>query len=282
MAISAKLVAELRKKTGAGMMDCKKALTETNGDIEAAIDYLRKKGMEKAAKKAGRDASEGLVVAKVSEDGKKGVLVEINCETDFVAKNDIFQNFAKKIIDIAYEKEVKDAADLLAQEVEGKTVEDMLKEMIAQLGENMKIRRAATLKAGDGEIVASYIHGGGRIGVLLSVKGDMDDAKKAEVAKEMCLQVAAQAPRYVKREDVSAEVLDKEKEIYAEQLRESGKPEKIIPKIVEGKMGKFFEEVCLIEQFYIRENKQKVSEYLKNSGNAEVTRFYRFELGEEI
>jgi elongation factor Ts len=279
MAISAKLVAELRRKTGAGMMDCKKALTETNGDVEAAIDYLRKKGMEKAAKKAGREVSEGLVVAKVSDDNKKGVLVEINCETDFVAKNEIFQNFTKKILDIAFEKEVKDAEDLLAQEVDGKKVEDMLKEMIAQLGENMKISHAATLKAGADEVVSSYIHGGGRIGVLLSVKGSVDEAKKMEVAKEMCLQVAAQAPRFVKREDVSEDVIEKEKEIYAAQLRESGKPENIIPKIVEGKMGKFYEEVCLVEQFYIRESKQRVSEYLKSVGNVEVSRFYRFELG---
>ncbi len=275
--VTASQVKDLREKTGAGMMDCKKVLTETDGDMEKAIELLRERGIAKAAKKSGRVAAEGLVEAYISEDGKVGAIVEVNAETDFVAKNDEFKSFVMSVAKQVVEKNPKDVEDLLAQESideAGKTVKEVLTDKIAKIGENMNIRRFARFES-DG-LVEKYIHGDGKIAVLVNMKGGDN-----EVAKDVCMQIAAARPEYLNETSVPEDRLNKEKEILKAQTMNEGKPEAIAEKIVQGRIRKFFEEVCLVDQAFVKDPNKKVSDLLKEH-NAEVTEFARFEKGEGI
>ncbi len=275
--VTASQVKDLREKTGAGMMDCKKVLTETDGDMEKAIELLRERGIAKAAKKSGRVAAEGLVEAYISEDGKTGAIVEVNAETDFVAKNEEFKAFVASVAKQVVEKDPKDLEDLLAQESideAGKTVKDVLTDKIAKIGENMNIRRFVRFES-DG-LIEKYIHGDGKIAVLVNMKGG-----NSEVAKDVCMQIAAARPEYLNEASVPEDRLEKEKEILKVQTMNEGKPEAIAEKIVQGRIRKFFEEVCLVDQVFVKDPNKKVSDILKEN-NAEVTEFARFEKGEGI
>mgnify|MGYP003461570297 CR=1 FL=1 len=273
--ITASLVKELREKTGAGMMDCKKVLTETDGDLEKAAELLRERGIAKAAKKSGRVAAEGMVEAYISEDGKIGAVVEVNSETDFVAKNEEFRTF---VMDVAKQVVVNNPAtveELLAQPsltVEGKTVNEVLIDKIATIGENMSIRRFARFESQG--LVEKYIHGDGKIAVLVN----MTNANK-ELAKDVCMQIAAAKPEFLNRESVPAERVEKEKEILKAQTMNEGKPEAIAEKIVMGRINKFYEEICLVDQAFVKDPSMKVSQVLKD---ATIVEFARFEKGEGI
>ena len=275
--VTAALVKELREKTGAGMMDCKKALTETDGDLERAAEFLREKGIAKAAKKSDRIAAEGIVEAYISEDGKKGAIVEVNSETDFVAKNEEFKTFVMDVAKQIVEKNPKDVEELLAQESiseAGKTVKEVLVGKIATIGENMNIRRFARFES-EG-LVEKYIHGDGKIAVLVNMKsGDK------EVAKDICMQIAAARPEYLNEQSVPAERVEKEKEILKAQTMNEGKPEAIAEKIVQGRINKFYSEICLVDQEFVKDPNMKVSQLLKEK-NAEIVEFARFEKGEGI
>ena len=276
--ITASQVKELREKTGAGMMDCKKVLTETDGNEEKAIELLRERGLSKAAKKSGRIAAEGLAAAYVSEDKKVGVAVEVNAETDFVAKNEEFKAFVADVAKQIAEKNPATVEELLAQEsmVEaGKTVQEVLTNKIATIGENMSIRRFERFESANG-IVASYIHGEGKIAVLV----EMENADET-LAKDVCMQIAAARPEYLDRESVPAERVEKEMEILKAQAMNEGKPAEIAEKMVQGRIGKFYGEICLLEQPFVKEPDIKVQKLLDNN-NAEITRFARFEKGEGL
>ena len=274
--ITAQLVKDLREKTGAGMMDCKKVLTETDGDMEKAIELLRERGIAKAAKKSSRVAAEGLVDAYVSEDGKVGAIVEVNSETDFVAKNAEFQEFVKEVAKIVAEKNPADVDALLEEtyESEGKSVKDVLTDKIAKIGENMTVRRFVRYET-DG-FVETYIHGNGKIAVIVDMaKGDHT------AAKDVCMQIAAARPEYLNEAEVPQERLDKEMEILKAQAMNEGKPEAIAEKIVQGRIGKFYSEICLLNQEFVKNPDIKVSEMLKQT-DSEVNKFARFEKGEGI
>ena len=243
--ITAALVKELREKTGAGMMECKKALTESNGDLEGAIDYLRKKGLSVAAKKASRVASQGLVGVKST--GKKGAIIELNSETDFVAKNDEFQKMALNMVEAALEN--GDLEAVKAAQLNGKSIAENLTDLIAKIGENMSLRRTAALSVENG-VVASYIHNMaapnlGKIGVLVALESSADPAKLQEVAKQVAMHIAAAAPQALDIDSMDKAAVEHEKSIYSEQARQSGKPENIIEKMIEGRIRKFYEEVLL-------------------------------------
>ena len=275
--VTASLVKELREKTGAGMMDCKKVLTETDGDMEKAIELLRERGIAKAAKKSGRIAAEGLVEAYISEDGKTGAIVEVNSETDFVGKNEEFKTFVMNVAKQIVEKKPNDVEELLAQEsIEeaGKTVQEVLVEKIATIGENMNIRRFERFES-EG-LVEKYIHGDGKIAVLVNMKKG-----NHEVAKDICMQIAAARPEYVRKEEVPQERVSKEMEILKAQTMNEGKPEAIAEKIVQGRIGKFYEEICLIDQVFVKDPNKKVSQLLSET-DSEVVAFARFEKGEGI
>ena len=274
--VTAALVKELREKTGAGMMDCKKVLTETNGDLEKASELLRERGIAKAAKKSGRVASEGMVEAYISEDGKIGAIVEVNSETDFVAKNEEFRTFVMDVAKQVAKNNPATVEDLLAEasiSVEGKTVQEVLVDKIATIGENMTIRRIARFETTTG-LIEKYIHGDGKIAVLVN----MENGNK-ELAKDVCMQIAAARPEYINRENVPAERLEKEKEILKAQTMNEGKPEAIAEKIVMGRINKFYEEICLVDQAFVKDPNMKVSQILKDTS---VVEFARFEKGEGI
>ncbi len=275
--ITAELVKDLREKTGAGMMDCKKVLTETDGDMEKAIELLRERGIAKAAKKSDRIAAEGLVAAYVTADKKVGALVEVNAETDFVAKNADFRSFVADVVEQVAEKNPANLDELLAQEsikVAGKTVKDVLTDKIATIGENMSIRRFVRFESNG--LIESYIHGDGKIGVLVDLgKGE------SEVAKDVCMQVAAAKPEYLNRTDVPQEEVAHEMEILKAQAMNEGKPAEIAEKMVQGRIGKFYGEICLLEQPFVKNPDQKVQDMVSSKG-AEVERFARFEKGEGL
>ena len=277
MAVSASQVMELRRKTGAGMMECKKVLTETDGNEEKAIELLQERGILKAQKKSDRIAAEGIVETYISDDNKLGAIVEVNSETDFVAKNEEFQNFVKDVVKQIATNNPKDVDDLLNQESiseKGKTVNEVLTSKIATIGENLSIRRFARYET-EGNL-SSYIHGNGKIGVLVDM--DSDDM---ELGKDICMQIAAAKPEYVDEKDVPAERVEKEKEILKAQVVNEGKPEAIAEKIVLGRLGKFYGQICLVDQEFVKDSSMKVKELLK-SKKAEVKRFERFERGEGI
>ena len=276
MAITTALIKELRERTGAGMLDCKKALQENGGDIEKAIDWLREKGIAKAAKKSGRVAAEGLVFAAVSEDRKKGAILEFNSETDFVAKNDEFKSFGEKLVDLTLNHDLTSEDELKAIEFEGKTVETHLTELIAKIGENMNIRRLKVVST-DG-FIETYIHLGGKIGVLLNVEGAATP-ENVEKAKGVAMHIAAMDPKYLDKSEVTVEDLEREKEIARHQLTAEGKPANIIEKILEGKMRKFYEENCLVQQKYVRDDSVTIGEFIAPST---INSFDRFKVGEGI
>ena len=275
--ITASQVKELREKTGAGMMDCKKVLTETNGDEEKAIELLRERGIAKAAKKSDRIAAEGLVETYISEDGKIGVVVEVNAETDFVAKNEEFRSFVKDVAEQIAKENPADVETLLNQKSikeSDKTVSEVLTNKIATIGENMSIRRFVRFET-EG-LLESYIHGDGKIAVLVEMENGT-----SELAKDICMQIAAARPEFVRREEVPQERVDKEMEILKAQAMNEGKPEQIAEKIVQGRVGKFYEEICLIDQVFVKDSSMKVSDLLKQK-DADVAEFARFEKGEGI
>ena len=274
MAITAAMVKELRDSTGAGMMDAKKALTETNGDIEAAVDWLRTKGLAKAAKKSGRTAAEGLVAVAV--EGGKGVAVEVNSETDFVGKNADFQAMVASIANVA--KSVNSTEELLAADLDGKTVADVVTAKVATIGENMSVRRMATVS---GKTVVSYVHnavtdGMGKIGVLVALDGDND-----AFGKMVAMHIAAANPASLSEADLDPELVEKEKQVQIEIARESGKPEAVIEKMIVGRMKKFLSEVTLLGQAYVVNPDQTVEEAAKEAG-VSITGFVRLEVGEGI
>ena len=274
--VTAQLVKELREKTGAGMMDCKKVLTETDGDMEKAAELLRERGIAKAAKKSGRIAAEGLVATFVSADKKVGSVVEVNAETDFVAKNEEFVNFVNDVAEIVATEAPADVEALLATTYKnaGKTVQEVLTEKIATIGENMSIRRFDRFESQG--LVESYIHGAGKIAVLVDfAKGE------TELAKDVCMQIAAAKPEYFNREAVPQERVAKEMEILKAQAMNEGKPAEIAEKMVQGRIGKFYSEICLLDQEFVKDSSVKVGDLIKNKG-AEMVRFARFEKGEGI
>ena len=275
--ITAELVKSLREKTGAGMMDCKKVLTETNGDMDKAIELLRERGIAKAAKKSDRIAAEGLVYAIVSDDKKVGAVVEVNAETDFVAKNQDFRAFVADVAKQVLEKNPADVAELLAQEsvvVPGKTVNEVLTDKIATIGENMSIRRFVRYESTG--LVGTYIHGDGKIGVMV----DMPKGTET-LAKDICMQIAAAKPEYLNEQEVPAEVVEKEMEILKAQAMNEGKPAEIAEKMVKGRIGKFYAEICLVDQAFVKNPDIKVQDLLNQNG-AEIKRFVRFEKGEGL
>ena len=274
--VTAALVKELREKTGAGMMDCKKVLTETDGDLEKAAELLREKGITKAAKKSGRVAAEGMVEAYISEDEKVGAIVEVNSETDFVAKNEEFRTFVMDVAKQIVKNNPESVEALLAEPAmfeEGKTVNEALIGKIATIGETISIRRFARFETTDG-LIEKYIHGDGKIAVLVN----MTSGTK-ELAKDVCMQIAAARPEFIDRDQVPAERVEKEKEILKIQTMNEGKPEAIAEKIVLGRINKFYQEICLVDQEFVKDPSKKVSEILKDS---KVLEFARFETGEGI
>ncbi|MBY6063226.1 elongation factor Ts [Pseudidiomarina sediminum] len=271
MAITAALVKELRERTGAGMMDCKKALQETNGDIDAAIENMRKSGQAKAAKKAGRVAAEGVILTKT--EGNVGTLVELNCETDFVARDENFLSFGGKVIEAAFANKETDVEKLKATAIDGGTVEEVRETLVAKIGENMNVRRVITVEGGD--LVEAYVHGA-RIGVLVAITGG-----DSELAKDLAMHVAASQPQYVKPEDVAAEVVEQERRIQLDIAMQSGKPQEIAEKMVEGRMRKFTGEISLTGQPFVKDPSITVGDLLKQK-NADVLTFVRFEVGEGI
>ena len=276
MAITTALIKELRERTGAGMLDCKKALQENDGDIEKAIDWLREKGIAKAAKKSGRVAAEGLVFAAISEDRKKGAILEFNSETDFVAKNDEFKSFGEKLVALTLSHDLTSEDELKAFELEGKTIETHLTELIAKIGENMNVRRLKVVST-DG-FIETYIHLGGKIGVLLNVNGEVTP-ENIEKAKGVAMHIAAMDPKYLDKSQVTADDLEREKEIARHQLESEGKPANIIGKILEGKMRKFYEENCLVQQKYVRDDSLTIEKFIAPST---INSFDRFKVGEGI
>ena len=284
-AITAAMVKELREMTDAGMMECKKALVEADGDMDKAVDVLRTRGLAAAAKKVGRATNEGTVMAIVSDDATKGAVVELNCETDFVGMNEKFKGYAEKIARAAMAANVEDVEALKAVDAEGETVEDVLTDAIHTLGENMNLARAAVVEAGG---VASYIHGGGKIGVLVTFDVEGIDPASDEFqhcGRDVAMQVAAASPVSATRESVPAEVVAHEMEIYKAQAAESGKPENIQEKIATGRLEKFYKESCLTEQAFVKNPDQNVTDYVngvakKLGGTIKVTGFKRFMLGE--
>ncbi len=275
MAITAAQVKELREMTGAGMMDCKKALTATEGDMDKAVEFLREKGLATAQKKASRVAAEGAVVSAISADGKVGTIVEVNCETDFVGSNDDFRALAARIAQQIVAVNPADVEALLASEMDGKAVKDQVTEAVAKIGENISVRRFVHYESAEGAVY-SYIHGGGKIGVLVEMKG-----ADAELGKDVAMQVAAANPSYLDRTQVPQAEIEHEKEVLAVEARNEGKPEKIIEKMVLGRINKYYKEVCLVDQEFIKDGDLTIAKLLK-SKNAEVVRFARFQLGEGI
>ena len=293
--ITAALVKELRELTGAGMMDCKKALAAVEGDMDKAVDFLREKGLAGAQKKAGRIAAEGVVDTKISDDGKDAVIVEVNAETDFVAKNEKFRDYVKEVAHQALTT-VSAGIDAFLEEPWANdtslTVAQKLSSMIAIIGENMHIRRFEKLNANDG-FVESYIHAGGKIGVLLQVASNVDNAALHEMARNICMQVAALKPLYTSRDEVSADYIEKEKEILMAQIKndpkEASKPDKVIEGMIQGRINKELKDIVLLDQVYVKaeDGKQTVKQYVdqvskENNANIVIKRFVRFETGEGL
>ncbi|NLB32788.1 MAG: elongation factor Ts [Tissierellia bacterium] len=287
MAITASMVKELRDKTNAGMMDCKKALIETNGDIEKAIDYLREKGLSQVAKKSGRIAAEGLTTAFISADDKKGVVLEVNSETDFVAKNEEFKNFVQEVAQAVAENDPADMDALKAVVLSGgKNVQDTLTDKIAKIGENMSLRRFGEAKVENG-VVVGYIHGGGKISVVVALESEGDKEALSVLGKDLAMQVAAMNPKYISTDDVDADFIAHEREILIAQALNEGKPQNIVEKMVEGRLQKELKEVCLLEQAFVKDSdmtvKKVISETAKKLGkDIKVSKVLRYEVGEGI
>jgi len=283
MKITAQQVNELRKKTGAGMMDCKKALTEADGDMEKAIEILRKKGAAVAAKRAERSANEGLVVTKISDDRKHGAITEVNCETDFVAKNNDFVDLANEVIEAVFSSQPASVDDLLDK---NSALKEKVNEVLAKVGEKVEVSRLADEEAPNG-ILVDYIHMGSKLGVLIKFDNVTEAADELyNIGKDIAMQVAAMNPLSVYREDISKETIEKEIEIYKEIARKEGKPEQILEKIANGKLNKFYLENCLVEQTFIKDNSKTVGDLIKEfntkyNSEVKIVLFHRFHLGDE-
>lgn len=287
--ITASLVNELRKKTSVGMMECKKALTETNGDLEAAVKYLRERGIAKAAGKADREASEGIIAARLSADGKSGILIEVNCETDFVSRNEQYVQFVDEIADALAASPAKTLDEALAVKIGDLSIEDFVKAKVLALGENIRLRKFERFDLADNGAIAQYIHMGGKVGVLLEVGSNSGEtaAKEAfrDLVKDITLHIAAAAPKGLAREDIAEELVEAEKEIFRVQLANEGKPADMIEKIIMGKIGKFFSDSCLLEQAFVKDPELTIKKLVENAGkelgdSLVVRRFIRFGLGE--
>ncbi len=287
--ITASIVKELRDKTNAGMMDCKKVLTETNGDLEASIKLLRERGIAKAGAKADRAAKEGVITARIAADQKSGILLEINCETDFVSKNESFQAFVASIADKLAESNAPDLEAAAATPNGEHNIGDTVKAKVVELGENLQFRKYVRFDAAEGGVISSYIHLGGKVGVLIEVGATKPetagtDAFK-ELVKDLTLHIAASAPKGLSREDIAQEIVDAELEIFRARLADSGKPANIIENILKGQIGKFFAESCFLEQGFVKDPDVTVAKLLEEKGKElgdtlTVTRFVRFGLGE--
>ncbi|MDR9388229.1 MAG: translation elongation factor Ts [Balneolaceae bacterium] len=275
MSISAKDVAKLRDMTGAGMMDCKKALAESNGDMDAAVEFLRKKGQQVSEKRADREANQGLIMIHISEDHKQAAAIEINCETDFVARNEDFQAKAQAFLSIAFEEKVSSADDLLTKAYEDRTVADTLTDMTGSIGEKIEIARALYTTTEGGFI--DYIHPGAQLGVLAEFDGTINNT---DVARDVAMQVAAMNPIAVNRDSVDSDIIEKELEIAKDQLINEGKPAEIAEKAAQGKLRRFYEEQVLLEQKFVKDNGISVKEYLEQNGTPLVTAFHRLQIGE--
>lgn len=276
MAITAQMVKELREKTGAGMLDCKKALQETDGDMDKAIDYLREKGIAKAAKKADRIAAEGT--AYVLTEGNDAVILEVNAETDFVAKNEGFQILVKELAEHLLKNKPADLEKALAQTMDnGATVNDHINAAISKIGEKISLRRFAVKSKTDNDAFGAYLHLGGRIGVLTVVEGTTDSS----VAKDVSMHIAALNPKYVSRDEVSQEEVEHERQVLTQQALNEGKPEKIVEKMVEGRLSKYFEDVCVLDQPFVKNPDQKVRQYVESKGG-KIREFVRYEVGEGL
>lgn len=272
--ISASMVKELRETSGAGMLDCKKALEATNGNMEEAMNWLREKGMSKAVKKASRIAAEGLAIVKM--DGNKAIILEMNSETDFVAKNDEFKTLVSDVADAILNGNVNTLEEALNLDLNGKTVSDVIAEKVGTIGEKITLRRFEILEKEDNQVFGTYSHMGGKI-VTVTVMDGNDD----ELAKDIAMQAAAMKPLYLTREDVPEEVVEKERQVLTEQAANEGLNENKLPMVVNGRLNKYFEEVCLVDQMFIKENKTKVSKYVE-SKHSNILRFVRYEVGEGI
>jgi len=283
MSISAAQVNELRKKTGAGMMDCKKALEESNGDFEKAIEFLRKKGAAIAAKRAEKTANEGVIATRVSDDNKYGVIVEINCETDFVAKSEDFVNLVNQVVTMAFDSKVMSIDELLEKNPD---VNNLVNDVMGKVGEKTEIRRLAAYKVDNGFVV-DYIHMGSKLGVLLKFENvSSANSDLASLAKDISMQIAAMNPICVYREQVPSDLIEKEMEIYKELARKEGKPENILEKIAQGRINKFYQENCLAEQTFVKDNSKSINDLIseynkKNNAKIKISEFKRFHLGDE-
>lgn len=283
MAITAAQVNELRQKTGAGMMDCKKALIEANGDIQKAIEILRKKGASVASKRAEKTAGEGLILTKVSDDNKEGVIVEVNCETDFVANSEDFKNFANEVLNTVASNKPNNVNELLKIN----SLENKLNDVMGKVGEKMEISRFKVEEAPNG-LMVDYIHPGSKLGVLVKFENGTEEMDNLSgLGKDIAMQVAAMNPICVYREEVPKETINKEIEIYKEVAKKEGKPEQILDKIAQGKLNKFYQENCLIEQAFIKDNAKTIDDLIKefnseNNSNMKISLFYRFHLGDQI
>ncbi|WHY79338.1 translation elongation factor Ts [Neobacillus sp. WH10] len=276
MAVTAQMVKELREKTGAGMMDCKKALTETNGDMEKAIDYLREKGIAKAAKKADRVAAEGLT--SILTEGNDAVILEVNSETDFVAKNEGFQTLVKELAQHLLKNKPETVEEASAQKMEnGAIVEEHINAAIAKIGEKLSLRRFAVVSKTENDAFGAYLHMGGRISVLTVLEGTTD----ADAAKDISMHITALRPKYVSRDQVSQEEIERERQVLTQQALNEGKPENIVAKMVEGRLGKYFEDVCVLDQTFVKNPDQKVRQFVESKG-ATLREFVRYEVGEGI
>ena len=287
--ITASLVNELRKKTSVGMMECKKALTETNGDIDAAVTYLRERGIMKSAGMATRGGTEGIIAARLSADGKSGLLIEVNCETDFVSRNEQYVQFVDEIADALAASSAKTLEEALAVKIGDITVEDFVKAKVLALGENIRLRKFERFDLADNGAIAQYIHMGGKVGVLLEVSANQGDTAAKEgfrdLVKDITLHIAAAAPKGLSRDDIAAELVEAEKDIFRVQLANEGKPAEMVEKIILGKIGKFFAESCLLEQAFVKDPDTTIKKLVEKVGkdlgdSLEVRRFIRFGLGD--
>jgi elongation factor Ts len=287
MSISATQVKELRDKTGAGMMDCKKALTEADGDFEKAVELLRKKGASVAAKRSERSANEGVVKTAILDEGKTGVILEVNCETDFVANSDDFTAFAEDVLETIVDKRPENVEELMSLERDGKMIKDSLTDIMGKIGEKIEVSRFV-VDQGDDNLFVDYVHHGAKLAVLVKSDGvnSVESSALSGILKDIAMQAAAMKPLYVTREEVPEEEIEKEKEIYREVAKKEGKPEKILDKIAEGKLNKYFQEVCLLEQAFIKDNTKTVGDVIAefnkaNSAEVKLSKFYRFHLSDE-
>lgn len=285
MEITSDMIKKLREKTGAGMMDCKRALEATGGDMEAAIEHLRKKGAAVAEKRADRAAKEGVIVARVSPEAKRGVMVEVNCETDFVGRSEDFVGFANAVADIVEKTRPANVEALLASPATGgKTITQLMNDLLSKVGEKVDVRRFCIFETADG-VVSSYTHLGSKIGVLVEIAGGVDSTTVSGPGRDVAMQIAAMNPLYVSRDQVEKSMIDREMDIYKVQAQNEGKPAHILEKIAAGRLEKFYQEVCLIEQTFIKDSGKTIKDYLQSASKSgtplAVKRFQRFHLGEE-